>query len=39
MMRGKGEVFGGADLRGGVGLYVDNGTQGHFKNLKVTCAD
>ena len=32
-------MFGGADLRGGVGLYVDNGTQGHFKNLKVTCAD
>ena len=33
------EMFGGADLRGGVGLYVDNGTQGHFKNLKVTCTD
>ena len=33
------EMFGGANLRGGVGLYVDNGTQGHFKNLKVTCAD
>ena len=32
-------MFGGADLRGSVGLYVDNGTQGHFKNLKVTCAD
>ena len=33
------EMFGGAEARGGVGLYVDNGTQGHFKNLKVTCAD
>ena len=33
------EMFGGADLRGGVGLYVDNGTEGNFKNLKVTCAD
>ena len=33
------DMFGGADLRGGVGLYVDNGTQGHFKNLKVTYAD
>jgi hypothetical protein len=32
-------LFGGADLRGGVGLYVDNGTQGHFRNLRVTCAD
>ena len=34
-----GEMFGGADLRGGVGLYVDNGTEGNFKNLKVTYAD
>ena len=33
------QMFGGAELRGGVGLYVDNGTQGHFRNLKVTCAD
>ena len=33
------ELFGGADLRGGVGLYVDNGTQGHFRNLTVTYAD
>ena len=32
-------MFGGAEARGSVGLYVDNGTQGHFKNLKVTCAD
>ncbi|MDO4798676.1 MAG: hypothetical protein Q4A01_11740 [Coriobacteriales bacterium] len=31
--------FGGADLRGGVGLYVDNDTQGHFRNLRVMCAD
>jgi hypothetical protein len=33
------EMFGGAEARGSVGLYVDNGTQGHFRNLKVTCAD
>ena len=33
------KMFGGADLRGGVGLYVDNGTQGHFKNLKVSYTD
>ena len=33
------EMFGGAGLRGGIGLYVDNGTQGHFRNLKVTCVD
>ena len=33
------EMFGGAEVRGGIGLYVDNGTQGHFRNLKVTCAD
>jgi hypothetical protein len=33
------EMFGGVDLRGGVGLYVDNGTEGNFKNLTVTCAD
>ena len=33
------EMFGGADLRGGVGLYVDNGTEGNFKNLRVTYAD
>ncbi|MDO4808323.1 MAG: hypothetical protein Q4A07_13860, partial [Coriobacteriales bacterium] len=33
------KMFGGADLRGGMGLYVDNGTQGHFRNLKVTCVD
>ena len=33
------EMFGGADLRGGVGLYVDNGTEGNFKNFKVTCED
>ena len=32
-------MFGGAEACGSVGLYVDNGTQGHFKNLKVTCAD
>ena len=33
------EMFGGAELRGGVGLYVDNGTAGNFKNLQVTYAD
>ena len=33
------EMFGGADLRGDVGLYVDNGTEGNFKNFKVTCTD
>lgn len=33
------KMFGGADLRGGVGLYVDNGTEGNFKNLQVTYAD
>ena len=33
------EMFGGSDLRGGVGLYVDNGTEGNFKNLLVTRAD
>ena len=33
------EMFGGADLRGDVGLYVDNGTEGNFKNFKVTYAD
>jgi hypothetical protein len=33
------EMFGGADLRGGVGLYVDNGTEGNCKNFQVTYAD
>ena len=33
------EMFGGSGLRGGVGLYVDNGTEGNFKNLLVTCSD
>ena len=33
------EMFGGADLRGGVGLYVDNGTEGNFKNFQVTYVD
>ena len=33
------KMFGGADLRGGVGLYVDNGTEGNFKNLQVTYAE
>ena len=33
------EMFGGAEARGGVGLYVDNGTEGNFKNFKVTYAD
>ena len=25
----------GPDLKGGVGLYIDNGTEGFFKNLKI----
>ncbi|MBQ9006521.1 MAG: hypothetical protein IJ092_09130 [Atopobiaceae bacterium] len=33
------QMFGGAKTRGGVGLYVDNGTDGQFRNLRVTCAD
>ena len=33
------EMFGGTELRGGVGLYVDNGTEGNFKNFQVTYAD
>ena len=33
------EMFGGANARGGVGLYVDNGTEGNFKNLSVICED
>ena len=33
------EMFGGANARGGVGLYVDNGTEGNFKNFKMTYAD
>ena len=33
------DMFAGAEARGGVGLYVDNGTDGLFRNLKVTCAD
>ena len=33
------EMFGGAEMRGSVGLYVDNGTEGNFKNLQVTYAD
>ena len=33
------ELFHGADARGAVGLDVDNGTEGNFRNLVVTCAD
>ena len=33
------QMFAGAEARGGVGLYVDNGTDGLFRNLRVTCAD
>jgi hypothetical protein len=29
----------GADARGSIGLYVDNGTDGHFRNLRVRKAD
>jgi len=25
----------GADAHGSIGLYVDNGTDGHFRNLRV----
>ena len=28
----------GADLKGGIGLYIDNGTEGFFRNLSVTHA-
>ena len=33
------EMFHGAEPRGAVGLYVDNGTEGFFRNLQITCAD
>ena len=33
------KMFGGAEARGGVGLYVDNGTDALFRNLQITCAD
>jgi hypothetical protein len=33
------DMFHGADARGAVGLYVDNGTEGNFRNLQVTYAD
>ncbi len=33
------EMFHGAEARGAVGLYVDNGTEGNFSNLVVSCAD
>ena len=33
------QMFAGAEPRGGVGLYVDNGTDGLFRNLRVTYAD
>ena len=29
----------GADARGGVGLFVDIGTEGFFKDLRITCED
>lgn len=32
-------MFGGPEARGGVGLYVDNGTDGLFRNLTVSCVD
>ena len=28
----------GPDLKGGIGLYIDNGTEGYFRNLSVTQA-
>ena len=33
------QMFAGAEACGGVGLYVDNGTDGLFRNLQVTYAD
>jgi hypothetical protein len=30
------DLKGGADAKGTVGLYVDNGTDGHFCNLRIT---
>ena len=33
------KMFHGEGARGGVGLYVDNGTDGLFRNLRVSCAD
>ena len=33
------QMFAGAEARGGIGLYVDNGTDGLFRNLSVTCVD
>jgi len=33
------ELLGDASARGGVGLYVDNGTDGLFRNLTITCTD
>ncbi len=29
----------GPDLKGGIGLYIDSGTEGFFRNLRVTAAD
>ncbi len=33
------KMFAGEDARGGIGLYVDNGTDGLFRNLQVTYED
>lgn len=33
------KMFHGADACGAVGLYVDNVTEGNFRNLVVSCAD
>lgn len=33
------KMFAGDSARGGVGLYVDNGTDGLFRNVRVTCTD
>lgn len=32
-------LFHGRDARGAIGLYVDNGTEGNFRNLRVRYAD
>ena len=33
------ELKHGPDARGALGLFVDIGTEGFFKDLRVTCAD
>lgn len=33
------ELLCGKDMRGGVGLFVDVGTEGYFKDLEIQCED